>query len=210
MKDLKEIQLEYHQQPLQQKDLSSKPWDQLENWFTDLEKENITYPNAAILGSVDSSGWPSSRTILVKGFSKEGILFFTDYESQKGKDIASNPKVSLTFFWKELDRQVRIQGMAEKTSFDESETYFQSRPLASQISAASSFQSNPVTKEELENRVKAYSERYQEKVPCPERWGGYRISFERVEFWQGRPNRLHDRYLYTKDNDTWNIQRLSP
>lgn len=210
MKDLKQIQLEYHQQPLDQNNLKPSPWEQLDFWFSDLEKEEVTYPNAAILSSVDSAGWPSSRTILVKGFSNEGILFFTDYESKKGRDISDNPKVSLTFFWKELDRQVRVQGIAQKISPEESEAYFQSRPLASQISALSSFQSQPVSKEELEDRVKKNSEVYKDVVPCPERWGGYRISFEQVEFWQGRPNRLHDRYLYTKDNGNWNIQRLSP
>ena len=210
MKDLKSIQLEYHQKPLNEDDLNQTPWDQLTNWFDDLEKENITYPNAAILSTCDQAGKPSSRTILVKEFDQDGLVFFTDYESRKGKEIDNNPFVSLLFFWKELDRQVRVEGRIQKVSREKSEQYFNSRPMGSKISAYSSHQSQVVSKQILENKVKENQSKFGEEIPCPERWGGYLISFDKVEFWQGRPNRLHDRFLYERKGETWKISRLAP
>ena len=210
MKDLKSIQLEYHQKALEQKDLKPTPWDQLSIWFEDLEKEEITYPNAAFLSTSSKDGQPSSRTILIKEFNQEGLIFFTDYESRKGQEIDENPFVSLLFFWKELDRQVRIQGRIRKISREDSEKYFSSRPLGSKISAYSSHQSKKVSKQELEKSVEENHKNLGKNVPCPVRWGGYLISFDKAEFWQGRPNRLHDRFLFEKQGETWKISRLAP
>lgn len=210
MRDLKVIQLEYHQKPLEQGHLKPTPWEQLSQWFDDLEKEDISYPNAAVISTTSKDNFPSSRVILIKEFDKSGLVFFTDYESKKGQEIALNPQVSLLFFWKELDRQVRIQGKIRKISREKSEKYFHSRPHGSQISAYSSYQSKQISKEELESRVQENSETFNDQVPCPDRWGGYSISFESAEFWQGRPSRLHDRFFYERQGETWKISRLSP
>lgn len=210
MKDLKSIQLEYHQKPLDESQLAPTPWDQLTLWFDDIEKEEISYPNAAVLSTTSQDLTPSSRVVLIKEFNQDGLIFFTDYESRKGKELSNNPKASLLFFWKELDRQVRIVGGVEKISKEKSEAYFHSRPLGSQISAASSYQSQPVKKDDLEKRVQENQSKHSEKVPLPQRWGGYLIKFDMVEFWQGRPNRLHDRFQYERETSDWKITRLSP
>ncbi|MAZ48868.1 MAG: pyridoxamine 5'-phosphate oxidase [Halobacteriovoraceae bacterium] len=210
MRDLKSIQLEYHQKPLEQDQLNPTPWGQLSQWFDDLEKEDVSYPNAAVLSTTNNENFPSSRVILVKEFDESGLVFFTDYESRKGQEILLNPQVSLLFFWKELDRQVRIQGKIEKISRKKSEAYFNSRPFGSQVSAYSSYQSKQVSKEELESKVQENSQAFKDQVPCPERWGGYLISFENAEFWQGRPSRLHDRFFYEREGEIWKISRLSP
>lgn len=210
--DLKHIRDEFLQNELDIKQLADHPIDQLNQWFQQALKSNIRYPNAANLATVDDKGMPHSRMILVKGIEKSGITFFTDYSSDKGKQIKNNPNVCINIFWKEFDRQVRINGKVKKVSRLASEQYFQSRPKESQISATASSQSHPVDKKELIKTVENLKEQYhdQKALPCPADWGGYLLSVKEFEFWQGRPNRLHDRFKYQLQNERWNIFRVSP
>ncbi|MEM6361045.1 MAG: pyridoxamine 5'-phosphate oxidase, partial [Bacteroidota bacterium] len=173
----------------------------------------ISEVNAMHLSTVNPNGMPSSRIILLKGIENNGFVFFTNYQSDKGKDLDANPAAALLFFWKELERQVRIQGHIEKISKEDSEQYFQSRPKGSQIGAWTSPQSTVIeSRELLEEREKAIAEKYkdEEVLPKPEQWGGYILKPMRIEFWQGRPNRLHDRILYSQVDGHWKINRLAP
>ena len=156
---------------------------------------------------------PSVRIVLLKGFDQDGFIFFTNYESEKGKQLEENPYAALAFYWIELDRQIRISGKAEKTSREESQTYFHSRPIGSQLSAWASRQSEVLDgRRVLDARMAEMTERFREKpIPLPPHWGGYRVKPEAIEFWQGRPNRLHDRFRYTRQADSnWLIERLAP
>lgn len=209
-KDLTHIQLEYHQPPLSKDQLKADPREQLINWFHLVEEKEISYPNAVFLATVDEQGKPHQRTVLIKDIAPDGITIFTDYNSSKGRHIAHNPNVSLLFFWKELDRQVRINGKAEKLDRSASETYFASRKRASQLSALASAQSQPVSYEQLQAQRDRLDKQYPKTVPCPEDWGGYLIKYSEFEFWQGRPNRLHDRFHYSQFEGEWKISRLAP
>ncbi|MDP7319876.1 MAG: pyridoxamine 5'-phosphate oxidase [Bacteriovoracaceae bacterium] len=209
--DLKDIKLEYIREELNLEDLASDPIIQLKSWLKEITELQISYPNAATLCTIDKNGFPSSRIVLTKEVTADTIIFFTDYRSHKALDIEACNKVSVLFFWKELDRQVRIKGKATKASQKTSQEYFKTRPKESQISAMASHQSQKITKESLYTEVQRLKELYETKsLNCPETWGGYHISFEEVEFWQGRPNRLHDRFLYEKIKNQWHIARLSP
>lgn len=209
--DLKDIKLEYIREELNQKDLNNDPSQQLQKWFKEAQFSEISYPNAVTLATVDKNGVPSTRIVLVKEITSNGIIFFTDYGSEKALNIENNNQVSILFFWKELDRQIRVVGEASKISLEESKEYFYSRPRESQISALASNQSSPITKEELVNRVNTIAEEFEGKeVKFPQTWGGYIVSYKSFEFWQGRPNRLHDRFQYKKEASNWNIERLSP
>ncbi len=205
--DLKNSRTEYEREELNQADLCASPIDELEKWLAEAQK--ITkYFNAATLSTVDEEGFPSSRIILAKDIKEGSLVFFTDYQSEKGKHLENNQNVSLLFFWPELDRQIRLKGIAQKLPRKESEAYFYSRPLESQISAMASRQSHPVKKEELYSRVQKIKET--NETACPETWGGYKITLNYFEFWQGRPNRLHDRFIYKMHQNDWEISRLSP
>ena len=205
--DLKNSRTEYEREELNQADLCASPIDELEKWLAEAQK--ITkYFNAATLSTVDEKGFPSSRIILAKDIKEGSLVFFTDYQSEKGKHLENNQNVSLLFFWPELDRQIRLKGIAQKLPRKESEAYFYSRPLESQISAMASRQSHPVKKEELYSRVQKIKET--NETACPETWGGYKITLNYFEFWQGRPNRLHDRFIYKMQQNDWEISRLSP
>ena len=210
--DLKKIKLEYNRAELKKEDLAGHPFEQIQKWFKQAEEAQIEYLNAASIATVSREGIPSNRIILIKEITKEGAILFTDYESHKGADLAANSYTALCIFWKELDRQIRIIGKAEKISEEASTKYFHSRPKESQVSAYLSHQSHPVTKEELEEKQAKLLKEYENKeVPRPKRWGGYLVKFETVEIWQGRPNRLHDRFEYQIDaNNNWSITRLSP
>lgn len=210
--DLKKIRDEYLQKELNLSDLDSHPFTQLKNWFELALKAEITYPNAANLATVDANGIPHSRIILIKDIKSESVTFFTDYSSDKGNQIEHNQNICLNIFWKEFDRQVRMNGIARKISHEESEAYFQSRPKESQISATASQQSKKVNKEELVGLVKELTQKYadQEILPCPENWGGYEVQISEFEFWQGRPTRLHDRFKYTQTSQGWECFRVSP
>ena len=170
-------------------------------------------PTAMTLATVDAQGQPSARTVLLKGADESGFVFYTNYDSAKGRDLAENPRASLLFFWRELERQVRISGSVTRTTHAESDHYFHSRPLESQISAAISDQSRPVAdRSELEQRYAHLAAKYKDSlVPLPASWGGYRVRPDAIEFWQGRKSRLHDRLLYTRQADgSWKRSRLAP
>jgi pyridoxamine 5'-phosphate oxidase len=209
--DLKDIRAEYLQKELNESDMAQNPIEQLNQWFDLALKSEITYPNAASLASVDNNGAPHSRIILIKDIKDKGVTFFTDYSSDKGKQLENNKNVCINIFWKEFDRQVRMNGTISKVSREESVKYFQSRPKDSQISATASSQSAKVSKEDLVKEVEKLNNQYANEaiLPCPETWGGYFVKVNEFEFWQGRPNRLHDRFKYTHP-DNWQIHRVSP
>ncbi len=209
--DLKKVGQQYERQELKRDTLKESPIEQLEEWMQLAITAKIPYANAANLATVDPEGFPKSRIILIKEIKKSSVVFFTNYNSAKAQDISNNNKVSLNIYWKELDRQVRISGHAAKTSLDESREYFYSRPRESQISAIASNQSHEIEKEELYQKVKELEQKYEGKeVEYPDFWGGFNVEIESIEFLQGRPNRLHDRFKYTKNGKSWTIQRLAP
>jgi len=198
---------------LRRRDLGPDPVKQFSNWFTAAIEAQIRDVNAMSLATVGADGKPSVRIVLLKGFDQDGFVFFTNYESEKGLQLSENPWAALGFYWIELDRQIRIGGRVEKTSRKESEEYFHSRPLGSQLGAWASRQSEVIdARRILDARYAEMSERYADKpVPLPPHWGGFRVIPDRFEFWQGRPNRLHDRFRYTRKSDgTWQIERLAP
>lgn len=209
--DLKKVGQQYERQELKRETLKESPIEQLEEWMQLAITAKIPYANAANLATVGTDGFPKSRIILIKEIKDSSVVFFTNYNSAKAQDIAKNNKVSLNIYWKELDRQVRITGTAKKSPVEESKEYFFSRPRESQISAIASDQSHIVEKEELYQKVKELEKKFEGKdVEFPSFWGGYNVEIESIEFWQGRPNRLHDRFKYTKDGKSWVIQRLAP
>jgi pyridoxamine 5'-phosphate oxidase len=209
---------DYGQEALDETHLGANPIEQLKLWLLDAEAENLFEPNAFVLGTVDQEGQPTSRTVLLKGLSDEGLFFATNYLSRKGEAVSQNPKVSAVFGWYSMYRQVLIQGVAHKVATTESDDYFHSRPHDSQVAAWSSHQSKPI-----ENRAAIDAQfdealaRFNGKdVPRPEYWGGYRIVPTRIEFWKGRSNRMHDRIVFERTLDAsgaasdWVIQRLQP
>jgi pyridoxamine 5'-phosphate oxidase len=200
-------------QGLRRRDLDPDPIKQFGNWFTAAIEAGIKDVNAMSLASATPDGKPSVRIVLLKGFDHDGFVFFTNYSSEKGKQLETNPNAALCFYWIELDRQIRISGPVIKTSREESERYFHSRPLASQLGAWASRQSEVIdARRMLDARLAEMTERYKDgPVPLPPHWGGYRLRPETMEFWQGRANRLHDRFRYRlRDDGSWCFDRLSP
>jgi len=197
---------------LRRSDLDPDPIKQFSNWFTAAIEAGIRDVNAMSLATAGPDAKPSVRVVLLKGFDQDGFIFFTNYESEKGAQLEANPYGSISFYWIELDRQIRISGKTEKTSREESQTYFHSRPIGSQLGAWVSHQSEVIdARRILEARLAELEERFAgQEIPCPPHWGGYRIKPERIEFWQGRPNRLHDRFRYTRQGESWRIDRLAP
>jgi pyridoxamine 5'-phosphate oxidase len=198
---------------LRRSDLDPDPIKQFSNWFTAAIEAGIRDVNAMSLATADSVGKPSVRVVLLKGFDQDGFVFFTNYESEKGKHLEANPYAALVFYWIELDRQIRVSGKALKTSREESQTYFHSRPVGSQLSAWASRQSEVIdARRVLDARMAEMTERFGDKaISLPPHWGGYRVKPEVIEFWQGRSNRLHDRFRYTLNADgSWLIDRLAP
>lgn len=193
-------------------DLFNDPLQQFDLWFKQAIDAQLMEVNSMNLATTDIDGQPTIRAVLLKSYDEHGFVFYTNYESSKAKSIEENPKVALQFLWIPLDRQIRIQGIAEKTSLKESEDYFSTRPRDSQISAWASKQSASIqSRKYLEDQFLKFSEKFKDKpVPLPPFWGGYRIKPLSYEFWQGRSNRLHDRILYTKLNGEWVKNRLSP
>lgn len=204
---------EHTERGLRRRDLDPDPIKQFANWFTAAIEAQIRDVNAMSLATVSAEGRPSVRIVLLKGFDHDGFVFFTNYESEKGRDLAANPYAALGFYWIELDRQIRINGKTETISREESERYFHSRPVGSQLGAWASRQSEIVdARRVLDARMAQMTERFAGKpIPLPPHWGGYRLKPDQMEFWQGRANRLHDRFRYTlKGDGTWTIDRLSP
>ena len=205
------IRNEYNLKGLHELDLDVNPLNQFSKWFQEAVDSGLDEPNAMLLSTVEGTR-PSARIVLLKDLDS-GFLFFTNYKSKKGNDIENNPQVALTFFWKELERQVRIEGKVEKTSAQESDDYFASRPMGSQIGAWVSDQSEVIeSRETIEQKTKIYTEKFEgSTIPRPPHWGGYRVVPHYIEFWQGRPSRLHDRLVYEQGEDgNWKIGRLSP
>lgn len=208
---LGDLRKEYTLHGLTQDNIADTPYVQFDGWFTEAQNAGIEEPNAMVLATATPEAMPTSRIVLLKHFDEKGFIFFTNYESKKGKDLAANPQASLLFFWHELQRQVRIEGVVEKISRQESADYFFSRPLESQIGAWASAQSSIIeNREQLDTAFSDYQQRFGNKVPLPDFWGGYRLVAHYFEFWQGRPNRLHDRIEFSRDGVAWKKQRLSP
>ncbi|SDG83126.1 Pyridoxamine 5'-phosphate oxidase [Paraburkholderia phenazinium] len=213
MTSLAELRKNYSLGSLDVADADPNPFRQFETWFAQAVEAKLPEPNTMTLATVDSRGRPSARIVLIKGVDERGFVFFTNYESRKGRELTNNPHASLLFYWIELERQVRIEGTVVKTSQAESDQYFQSRPLGSRIGAWASEQSQVIeSRAVLEARERAISAQYGEHPPRPPHWGGYRLVPDAIEFWQGRPSRLHDRLLYTREaqGGNWQIARLSP
>ncbi|QRR00883.1 pyridoxamine 5'-phosphate oxidase [Dyadobacter sandarakinus] len=210
--NIAKIRQDYNLNGLREEDLNPDPLKQFSIWFNEVLKAGISEPNAMVLSTV-AGGRPSARVVLLKDLNESGFTFFTNYDSKKGRELAGNPEVALTFFWKELERQVRVEGRVEKTSPEESSDYFASRPRGSQLGAWVSRQSSVIGgREALEEAGAETSREFEGRdVPRPPHWGGYRVIPDYMEFWQGRPSRLHDRLVYTLGADgLWKIERLSP
>jgi pyridoxamine 5'-phosphate oxidase len=213
MSTLADLRREYASRALTESDADPDPFRQFTRWFDEAMASELLDVNAMTLATATSSGAPSARIVLLKGTDENGFVFYTNYASQKGRDLAENPNACLLIFWRELERQVRITGSVAKTAREESERYFHSRPVESQISAAISNQSRPVgDRSELEARYQEFAERHKDSiVPLPVTWGGYRVRPDTIEFWQGRKSRLHDRLLYARQADgSWSRTRLEP
>jgi pyridoxamine 5'-phosphate oxidase len=213
MTSLADLRKNYSLGSLEASNVDRNPIRQFDAWFAQAVDAQLPEPNTMTLATVDARGRPSARIVLVKGVDERGFVFFTNYESRKGRELADNPFASLLFYWIELERQVRIEGTVVKTSASESDTYFHSRPLGSRIGAWASEQSQVIeSRAILEKREQEISTQYGEHPPRPPHWGGYRLIPDAIEFWQGRPSRLHDRLLYTRsaDSSDWQIARLSP
>lgn len=210
--EIAHIRKDYKLRSLLETDISMDPMEQFSIWWKEAVSSDIEEVNAMTLATCNKQGVLSARIVLLKGYNAEGFIFFTNYNSDKGKDLKENPKAAMVFFWKELERQIRIEGNVEKITIKESEEYFSSRPKDSQIGAWSSPQSSVIeNREVIEQNVETNIARFgDETIPRPPYWGGYIVKPERIEFWQGRENRLHDRILYTKSETNWIIQRLAP
>lgn len=209
---ISQIRADYQKASLNETEVGDDPLLFFQKWFGEAEAAGITEVNAMTLATANVWGLPSARIVLLKGLDDEGFTFFTNYDSDKGRQIAEEESVALLFFWKELERQVRIEGVARKVSAAESDAYFHSRPKGSQISAAVSPQSQVIEgREEMERRVQEMEAQYAgSEVPRPEHWGGYKVIPEKVEFWQGRKNRLHDRIVFFREPETDNGEEALP
>lgn len=206
------IRKDYQLQSLAESDVKQDPIEQFSKWWDEAVNSAIDEVNAMTLATVNDQGKPDARIVLLKGFDASGFVFFTNYESNKGKQLAAHPDTTLVFFWKELERQVRIEGICTKVSAVESDDYFHSRPLGSQLGACASPQSSIIeSRTVIEDRLEHLRDKYKGmSVPRPEHWGGYRVMPTAIEFWQGRSSRLHDRIKYLKENNKWKIVRLAP
>lgn len=213
MMDIGELRNEYKRDSLDQTDLCSSPFAQFEKWFRQARDSQVLEINAMQLATATTAGRPSVRTVLMKAFDEQGFVFYTNYGSQKAREITENPLVSALFFWKELERQVEITGKVEKVATSDSLKYFLSRPKGSQLGAWVSPQSSIIeSRQFLEQKLAEMKHKFsQGDIPLPDYWGGFRIIPDTVEFWQGRPNRLHDRFEYRVNaSQNWDITRLAP
>ena len=205
------LRVSYEQGELNESDITHNPLDQFNNWLQEAIQNEVPEPNAMVLATVNKDGQPGARNVLLKSADDNGFIFFTNKNSDKASDLKQNPHCTLLFSWLSQHRQVIVKGKAEEISREESNTYFQTRPYGSRISAWVSEQSQVIkSREDLEIKVKEFMDKYPENVPMPDYWGGYLVKPESIEFWQGRPSRLHDRIRFTKKGNTWTIERISP
>jgi pyridoxamine 5'-phosphate oxidase len=212
MNNIADIRKDYKLQVLEESSVHEDAIKQFGSWWDDALESGIDEVNAFTLATADANGKPSARILLLKGFDENGFIFFTNYESHKGRELAINPSACMVFFWKELERQVRIEGRTEKISAEASDEYFNSRPEGSRIGAWASPQSSTITtREVIEENAKRYERKFSGgNIARPPHWGGYCLRPHLIEFWQGRPSRLHDRIQYTGTNSGWTIERLAP
>lgn len=211
--DIASLRVNYAQTSLDITDVDPNPFHQFSKWFKEASQSKVKEPNAMVLSTCGKDNFPDSRTVLLKGFDENGFTFYTNYDSDKGKQLAENNQCTLLFLWLDLERQVRIKGTASKVNRSESEEYFHSRPRESQIGAWTSPQSKEIpSRQYLETKYTTEVEKFadQEVISLPDFWGGYQINPIEFEFWQGRPSRLHDRISYKRTEDNWNIVRLAP
>lgn len=213
-KSIADLRKDYTLQGLHENDVDTNPFVQFKRWFDEARSSQLPEPNAMTLATTTQEGQPSARIVLLKDFDARGFVFYTNYNSHKGQELAENPQAALVFWWAELERQVRVCGHVEKLSDTESDTYYYSRPISSRLGAWASEQSEVIeNREVLEQRFKELESKYLDSdVPRPAHWGGLRVIPFEIEFWQGRPSRLHDRLRYTlnEEDGTWKIERLSP
>lgn len=214
MKNIADIRKDYQLKRMDESDVAKNPFEQFTQWWNDAIDSKIEEVNAMTLCTATKSGKPSARVVLLKGYNSKGFIFFTNYESSKGKQLEKNPNACLVFYWKELERQIKIEGIVEKLKNKDNDEYFFSRPEGSRIGAWASPQSSVIAdRSVLEGNVAKFTEKFEgKKVPRPPHWGGYIVKPTLIEFWQGRPSRLHDRIQYTlpKNKKTWTIERLAP
>ena len=205
------LRVSYEQGELNESEVSHNPLDQFNKWLQEAIKNQVPEPNAMVLATVNKDGQPGARNVLLKSADDNGFIFFSNKNSDKASDLKQNPNCTLLFSWLSQHRQVIVKGKAEEISKEESNTYFQTRPYGSRISAWVSNQSQVIkNREELEIKVKEFMDKYPENVPMPDHWGGYLVKPESIEFWQGRPSRLHDRIRFTKKSNAWTIERIAP
>lgn len=209
---IEQIRRDFAKEELLESVVHEDPIKQFSKWFEQAMSSDLLDANAMSLSTATEEGIPSSRIVLLKGIDEHGFRFYTNYKSRKGKELKQNPHAALCFYWAPLERQVRIEGSVEKLSRKQSETYFHERPRLSQLGAWASEQSTKVeSRAALEDQFRSIKERFKgKKVPLPDFWGGFRLKPSRIEFWQGRPGRMHDRICYEREGDQWNIFRLSP
>lgn len=207
-----DLRREYARARLDEKDVSRDPFAEFDRWFAEAQAAAVEEPNAMVLATATPDGRPSARVVLLKGFDERGFVFFTDYRSRKGVELEANPRAALAWYWVELERQVRVEGTVTRTSPEESELYYRSRPLGSRLGAWASHQSRPIaSRDVLEASLREVERRFGGgDLPLPPHWGGYRLRPELFEYWQGRESRLHDRVRYLREGERWSIERLSP
>ncbi|NQX56616.1 pyridoxamine 5'-phosphate oxidase [Pedobacter panaciterrae] len=210
--NIQNLRQDYRSASLSENDVDSNPILQFKKWFQDAVSSQLYEPNVMTLATSDRFGKPTARIVLLKGIDEDGFVFYTNYESKKGRDLVENPQAALVFFWPELERQVRIEGVVSKVSEETSSEYFHSRPIGSQIGAMASPQSKVISdRESLERKVEQLTTQYaDQEIPRPLHWGGYLVEPTHIEFWQGRPSRLHDRIVYDLVEGSWIINRLAP
>lgn len=208
-----DLRQEYAKHELDAEHVSDDPIEQFRTWFDEAVEAEVEEPNAMTLATASADGRPSARVVLLKGLDERGFIFYSNYDSQKGTQIAQNPSAALVFWWEPLERQVRIEGTVETLSGDESTAYYHSRPRGSQLGAWASPQSHVIeSRDVLTDKLQELEDRFdgEEEIPKPPNWGGYVVRPTEVEFWQGRPNRLHDRLRFRRDDDGWTLERLAP